>query len=82
MFTSFCDIGLENILCTDVLAGIASFFVIICGSTVIGIFYGIMGSFLSRFMGHIRVLEPLIVFVIGYLSYLSAEMFHLSGIIA
>lgn len=82
MFTGFSIIGLENILSVDVFLGIVSFLVIVFGSTFIGILYGFLGSFFSRFTNHVRVIEPIIVFVIGYMSYLTAEMFHLSGIIS
>lgn len=36
----------------------------------------------GRFTNHARVLEPLFVFVMAYMSYLNAETFHLSGIMA
>ena len=35
-----------------------------------------------RFLNHARVLEPLIVLIFAYLSYLTAETFHMSGILA
>ena len=35
-----------------------------------------------RFSNHARVLEPLFVFTMAYLSYLTAEIFHMSGILA
>ena len=31
---------------------------------------------------HVRVMEPLIVFAMAYLSYFGAELFHWSGIIS
>ena len=39
-------------------------------------------SFLTRFLHHARVLEPLLVLIFAYLSYLTAETFHMSGILA
>ncbi len=39
-------------------------------------------TFSNRFTNHARILEPLFVFTMAYLSYLNAEIFHLSGIMA
>ena len=33
-------------------------------------------------MEHARVLEPLVVLIFAYLSYLTAEIFHMSGILS
>lgn len=43
---------------------------------------GFAAAFVSRFTHHVKIIEPIFVFVMAYLSYLSAEMFHLSGILA
>jgi sodium/hydrogen exchanger-like protein 3 len=82
VFEGFSEIGIENILGIDIVAGFASFFVIVFGATGIGMVLGLIGGFISRFTHHVRIMEPLIVFVIGYLSFLLAEMFHLSGILS
>ena len=47
-----------------------------------GVIYGLVAAFMTRFTNHVRVVEPLIVLVIAYLSYLTAQMFYLSGILA
>ena len=61
------------------------------GGTAIGILMGYFGAFITRFMEQVgggvamcqaRVLEPLVVLGIAYLSYLTAEIFHMSGILA
>ena len=36
----------------------------------------------GRFTSSVRVIEPLFVFIMSYLAYLNAEIFHLSGILA
>lgn len=82
MFEGFIEIGPSRITVSDILACMASFVIIIFGSPVIGIICGFMGGLMSRFTYRVRVIEPLIVFVFGYLSYLSAEIFHLSGILS
>jgi len=82
MFESFCQIGLENVSGKDVGLGIASFGVVAGGGTLIGIITGYLCAFLTRFLNHARVLEPLLVIIFAYLSYLTAETFHMSGILA
>ena len=39
-------------------------------------------EFAGRFMEHARVLEPLVVLMFAYLAYLTAEIFHMSGILS
>ena len=41
-----------------------------------------MTYYIFRFTNHATVLEPLFVFTMAYLSYLTAEIFHMSGILA
>lgn len=82
MFEGYAEMGLENILPVDYVAGVASFFVVALGGTFVGIVWGLFAAFISRFTHHVLVIEPLFVFVMAYLSYLTAELFHLSGIMA
>ena len=82
MFEAYVDIGADKIEVEDVLKGFASFIVVALGGTVVGIIWGYLTGFVTRFTNHARILEPLFVFTMAYLSYLSAEIFHLSGIMA
>ena len=82
MFDSYTAMGIENIKQTDLLAGVASFFVVAIGGTIIGIIWGFLTAFVTRFTNHVRVIEPVFIFVMSYLAYLNAEIFHLSGILA
>ncbi|XP_066288652.1 sodium/hydrogen exchanger 3-like isoform X1 [Branchiostoma lanceolatum] len=82
MFEAYNQIGEDNIIAIDVVAGCASFFIVGLGGVLIGVIFGVITSFTTRFTDHVRVIEPLFVFVFSYLSYLTAEMFHLSGIMA
>lgn len=82
LFEGLSEIGADNILPVDVVAGVGSFFVIVFGAVGIGMLLGLFAGFMSRFTKHVRIMEPLLVFVIGYLSFIVAEMFHLSGIIS
>ncbi|XP_013416033.1 sodium/hydrogen exchanger 3 isoform X2 [Lingula anatina] len=82
MFETYSHIGEDNITAQDVLAGIASFCIVGIGGTLVGVIYGLITAFITRYTDHVRVIEPLFVFVMSYLSYLTAEIFHLSGIMA
>ncbi|ETE69959.1 Sodium/hydrogen exchanger 1, partial [Ophiophagus hannah] len=80
LFEEFANF--EKVTLTDIVLGFLSFFVVALGGVFVGVVYGIIGAFTSRFTSHIRVIEPLFVFLYSYMAYLSAEVFHLSGIMA
>ncbi|XP_072416666.1 sodium/hydrogen exchanger 3 isoform X1 [Chiloscyllium punctatum] len=82
VFSSFVAIGGENIEGLDYFKGIVSFFVVSLGGTAVGIVFAFLLSLVTRFTKHVRVIEPGFVFVISYLSYLTAEMLSLSAILA
>lgn len=72
----------DHVGVVDIVLGFLSFFVVALGGVFVGVVYGIIAAFTSRFTAHIRVIEPLFVFLYSYMAYLSAELFHLSGIMA
>ncbi|CAK6964316.1 sodium/hydrogen exchanger 1 [Scomber scombrus] len=80
IFVEFSSAGTVTVM--DCFLGILSFLVVAVGGILVGAMYGILAGFTSRFTSHTRVIEPLFVFVYSYMAYLSAEMFHLSGIMA
>ncbi|XP_069667665.1 sodium/hydrogen exchanger 2-like [Haliaeetus albicilla] len=80
LFRSFCE--MPTIKSVDVFAGVGKFFVVGLGGVLVGLTFGMTAAFTTRFTKDIRVIEPLFVFLYSYLSYLTAEMFHLSGIVA
>lgn len=82
MFEAYTEIGEDNITYREILKGFASFLVVALGGTIIGVIWGYLTGFVTRFTNHARVLEPLFVFVMAYMSYLNAELFHMSGIMA
>jgi len=82
MFESYVEIEEENITASDCLKGFASFVVVAGGGTIIGIIWGYVTGFVTRFTNHAPILEPMFVFTMAYLSYLCAEIFHMSGILA
>ncbi|XP_025836783.1 probable Na(+)/H(+) antiporter nhx-9 [Agrilus planipennis] len=82
MFEAYTEMGAEKIVYQDVLSGFASFIVVAVGGTLIGIVWGFATGFVTRFTYQVRVIEPIFIFVMAYLAYLSAEIFHMSGILA
>ncbi|XP_066909303.1 sodium/hydrogen exchanger 3 isoform X3 [Halyomorpha halys] len=82
MFEAYTEMGASNILYTDILAGFLSFFVVAVGGTVIGVIWGFATGMVTRYTDQVRVIEPIFIFVMAYLAYLNAEIFHMSGIMA
>lgn len=72
----------ESIEPVDILAGCARFIIVGVGGVFFGIIFGFVSAFITRFTQNISAIEPLIVFMFSYLSYLSAETLYLSGILA
>ncbi|XP_061679342.1 sodium/hydrogen exchanger 1b isoform X2 [Syngnathoides biaculeatus] len=71
-----------EVTATDALLGVLCFFAVSCGGVLVGVVYGLLGAFTSRFTSRTRVIEPLFVFLYSYMAYLSAEVFRLSGIMS
>ncbi|XP_018572204.1 sodium/hydrogen exchanger 3 [Anoplophora glabripennis] len=82
LFESYSEMGLDNILYVDMVSGLLNFFVVAFGGTVIGVIWGIGTALVTRFTNEVRVIEPIFIFVMAYLAYLNAEIFHMSGILA
>lgn len=82
MCESYTEIGITNINLTHALSSVLNFLVVALGGTIIGIIWGFLTGLVTRFTDHVRVIEPIFVFVMAYLAYLSAEIFHMSGILA
>lgn len=80
LFKEFSLAG--SVTVVDALLGVVCFFVVSLGGILVGAIYGLLGAFTSRFTSHTRVIEPLFVFLYSYMAYLSAEVFHLSGIMS
>lgn len=82
MFDAFAEMGESNIEVVDLALGCTSFIIVAIGGVLIGIIFGIIACFTTKFTEHTPVLEPLIILTYSYLSYLTAEMFSTSGILA
>lgn len=61
---------------------IIAFFIVVCGGIFIGIFFGCLTALITKSTTDVRVVEPLAMLGLAYLSYLTAELFHFSGIIS
>lgn len=72
----------EDIEPVDILAGFARFFVVGLGGLVFGVVFGFVAAFITRFTQNVSAIEPLLVFMFSYLSYLAAETLYISGILA
>lgn len=72
----------EEIESIDVFAGFARFFVVGLGGMLFGIVFGFVSALMTRFTHNVSAIEPLLVFMFSYLSYLSAETLYISGILA
>jgi NhaP-type Na+/H+ or K+/H+ antiporter len=48
---------------------------------LVGIVYGLVGSFFGRAVRDFPLIGPALVISLGYLSFLTAEIFEFSGII-
>ncbi|XP_072304211.1 Na(+)/H(+) exchanger beta-like [Eucyclogobius newberryi] len=83
LYHLFKEFTLEGgVTVVDAILGVVCFFVVALGGILVGAIYGFLGALTSRFTSHTRVIEPLFVFLYSYMAYLSAEVFHLSGIMS
>ncbi|KAJ8273409.1 hypothetical protein GJAV_G00101300 [Gymnothorax javanicus] len=75
-------VGVTSFGALDVILAVLCFLVVSLGGVLVGAIYGLLAALTSRFTENLRVIEPLLVFVYSYMAYLSAEVFHLSGIMS
>ncbi|XP_067374445.1 sodium/hydrogen exchanger 2-like [Channa argus] len=80
LFESF--LRLPSVSGLDVLLGGCRVVVVGFGGLFVGLFFGLVAALTSRFTSRAQVIAPLFVFLYSYLSYLTSEMLHLSGIMA
>ncbi|XP_019721778.1 sodium/hydrogen exchanger 3-like isoform X2 [Hippocampus comes] len=66
----------------DIFSAVVSFFLVAVGGSLLGLVFGLLLSLLTRYTRSIQIIEPGFIFVVGYLSYLTAEMLSLSAILA
>lgn len=80
LFESF--LRLPSVTGLDVLVGGLRLIVMGLGGFFVGLFFGLVAALTSRFTSRAQVIAPLFVFLYSYLSYLTSEMLHFSGIMA
>ncbi|XP_047210541.1 sodium/hydrogen exchanger 2-like isoform X2 [Girardinichthys multiradiatus] len=80
LFESF--LRLSSVTGLDVLVGGCRVVVVGLGGLFVGLFFGLVTALTSRFTSRAQVIAPLFVFLYSYLSYLTSEMLHFSGIVA
>ncbi|XP_055368371.1 sodium/hydrogen exchanger 2-like isoform X3 [Betta splendens] len=80
LFESF--LRLPSVSGLDVLLGGCRVLAVGLGGLCVGLFFGLVAALTSRFTSRAPVIAPLFVFLYSYLSYLTSEMLHLSGITA
>ena len=59
-----------------------SFFTVVFGGLLIGICIGIVTTIIVRFTSQTQSIEPFIIIVMAYISYILSETLHWSGIIS
>ncbi|KAG9341980.1 hypothetical protein JZ751_018297 [Albula glossodonta] len=82
VYISFVEVGPGNIHTADYFKGVASFLIVSIGGTVVGLIFALILAFVTRFTKRVRIIEPLFVFLLVYLAYLTAELLSLSAILS
>ena len=82
LYNSMVSLGQIDASAMDYVMVFFSFFTVVFGGLLIGIIIGLITSYIVKFTKQTRVIEPLIIFALSYLSYILAETIHWSGIIS
>uniref|UniRef100_A0A671LU23 Sodium/hydrogen exchanger n=1 Tax=Sinocyclocheilus anshuiensis TaxID=1608454 RepID=A0A671LU23_9TELE len=82
VFDAFVSLGGPKINAAEIIKGIVSFFVVAFGGSFLGVVFAILISMLTRITKNVQVIEAGFIIVLGYLSYLTAEMLSLSAILS
>lgn len=73
---------MKSIEYVDIISGFLNFWIVALGGTVIGVIWGLATAVVTKYTNEVRVIEPIFIFVMAYLAYMNAEIFHMSGILA
>ncbi|KAK3508382.1 hypothetical protein QTP70_025789 [Hemibagrus guttatus] len=82
VFDAFVSLGGGKINAGEIIKGIVSFFIVAFGGSLVGVAFAIIISLLTKYTGRVQIIEAGFIFVLGYLSYLTAEMLSLSSILS
>lgn len=82
VYISFVEVGPGNVYTADYFKGIVSFLIVSIGGTLVGLIFAVILAFVTRFTKKVRIIEPLFIFLLVYLAYLTAELFSLSAILS
>ncbi|KAG7273699.1 hypothetical protein CRUP_017452 [Coryphaenoides rupestris] len=80
VYMSFVEVGPANVGTAECMK--VSFLVVSVGGTAVGLVFAVLLGFTTRFTKKVRIIEPLFVFLLVYLAYLTAELFSLSAILS
>jgi sodium/hydrogen exchanger-like protein 3 len=75
-------IGAPNLNALHIIKFSWSFFAVALGGALIGVIFAVLAALATKYTERVRIVGPLFVFVFPYLSYLTAELFGLSAILA
>ncbi|XP_063851745.1 probable Na(+)/H(+) antiporter nhx-9 isoform X2 [Scylla paramamosain] len=78
--TSF--MAMEEVTGWQYVLAVVAFGVVVFGGLFIGVIFGCITALVTKSTTDVRVVEPLALLGLSYLSYLTAELFHFSGIIS
>ncbi|KAI6221429.1 Sodium/hydrogen exchanger [Aphelenchoides fujianensis] len=73
--------ALDGVSIYDCFLGFVAFLLVSVGGLTIGLVFGVLCSYVTKFTISARVVEPVITLGMAYLAYVCSELFHFSGII-
>jgi len=84
MMNTFAEMNYadKDIGAADIALGVVSFATVALGGLFVGVVIGFLTALITKTTSEVRVVEPLALFGMAYLSYVAAELFHWSGIVS
>lgn len=82
LYNTMKSLSVIQVTTDQIVLAVASFFFVTIGGCTVGIFVGLLTSFITKYTKDVRVFEPILIFSTSYLAFLGAEIFHWSGIIS
>ncbi|CAL2043310.1 unnamed protein product [Caenorhabditis brenneri] len=82
MFISFASQNPSSLSLWDYTSRGLSFSVVALGGVAIGVIFAFVTSFATKYTHEVKIVAPVLIFLIPYMAYLTAEMVSFSAIIA